>query len=60
METSHAQSRARGGGWTRPIRRLRDRLRDGDRLPWLVALPLIIGVSIVLWAGLILSLRLIF
>lgn len=56
MNSRPAQSRAGRGGWKWPIRRLICRLRDDARLPWGVALPLIIGVSTALWAVIILGL----
>lgn len=56
MNSRPAQSRAGRGGWKWPIRRLIRRLREDERVPWLVALPLIIGVSAALWAVIILSL----
>lgn len=60
MTSPPAQPRARGGGRTRPIRELARIMRDGRRLPWRAALPLIVTLSALLWAGIIYGLILIF
>lgn len=59
MTSPPARSRARGGGWTRPIHQLARSMREGKRLPWAVALPLIITVSALLWAAVIYFLQLV-